>query len=73
VIGPVEALVLKAWGHGIRIDAGDAGNPEGHSATLLAILDEARKLDNPGNRNGCLGCPMVNGECPHCGNCDGPP
>ena len=24
-------------------------------------------------RHGCLGCPMVDGKCPHCGNEVGPP
>ena len=45
-MGPIEALVLRAWGRGIRIDAGDKGEVGEHSAALVAILDEARVLDS---------------------------
>jgi hypothetical protein len=44
-IGEVEALVLRAWGHGVRIDAGDKDNPEAHSKELLEILMKAREID----------------------------
>lgn len=44
-MGPVEELMLRAWGHGIRIDAGDRGDPTGHAIGLASCLDEARKLD----------------------------
>ena len=31
---------------------------------LLATIDAERAEP----RHGCLGCPMVDGKCPHCGN-----
>ncbi len=65
-MGPVEALVLRAWGHGTRIDAGDHRCPAGHADALCDVLTEARSLDvgiPMQMRYGCLGCPMVSRSC----------
>jgi len=64
-MGPIEKLVLQAWGHGVQIDTIYSNC---HAVVLRAVIDEARKLDDVSNRHGCLGCPMVDGKCPHCGN-----
>jgi len=41
---------------------------------LATLLDEVRQFGQPpmAQRYGCLGCPMVNGHCPHCGNAEAP-
>ena len=44
-MGPAEKLVVRAWGLGIRIDAGDRGKSDEHAKALLALLEEARRLD----------------------------
>jgi acyl-coenzyme A synthetase/AMP-(fatty) acid ligase len=42
VSGPVEDIVLRAWGRGIRIDT---DNPETNGTELVALLHEARNID----------------------------
>ena len=41
--GKVEALVLEAWGRGIRIDADD---PAHHGTALVRLLILARDIDD---------------------------
>lgn len=71
-MGLVESLVVEAWGLGVRIDAGDAKRPETQANGLLALIARARVVDDVARRYGCLGCPMVDGKCPACGNEEGP-
>lgn len=40
---------------------------------LLNELANALENERKEPRTGCLGCPMVDGKCPHCGNEAGPP
>ena len=40
-IGPVQALVLEAWGLGIRIDT----DAPAQQARLVDLLDRARQFD----------------------------
>lgn len=49
-MGPIEELVLRAWGHGVRIDAGDAARPDAHAETLMSLLVEARRVDRRANQ-----------------------
>jgi hypothetical protein len=51
-----------------RIDACDDDNEA--MRVIAEALQQARKeaLPSVRERFGCLGCPMVNGVCPHCGN-----
>jgi len=34
----------------------------------VAVLLNTLEAERVQPRHGCLGCPMVNGKCPHCGN-----
>jgi hypothetical protein len=42
VIGPVENMLLRAWGRGIRIDT---DSPELNGTELVKLLHEARNID----------------------------
>lgn len=41
-MGPVEDLVLRAWGRGVRIDS---DGPEIHAVGLVDLLHKARNID----------------------------
>lgn len=45
-MGPSEALVLRAWGHGVHIDPTRMDRkPKEYAAALVVMIDEARRLD----------------------------
>ena len=43
-MGVIEELVIRAWGLGARIDAADKNDPDAQAKSLVAVLDEARRL-----------------------------
>lgn len=57
-MGPIEELVLRAWGHGTRIDAGRHRMPDENADALLSVLDDARRLQGHCRRFG-RGCGVL--------------
>jgi hypothetical protein len=45
-MGPVEQLVLRAWGLGVRIGEAGAEKPGAQARSLGDVLDKARELDS---------------------------
>ena len=62
-MGPIEELVVRAWGIGVRIDAGDRGRPGEQSRKLLAALDDARRLQHCGQFGRGCGVRQEGGTC----------
>lgn len=44
-MGPIEQLVLRAWGLGVRVTEQEAGTQGEQSRSLREVLEQARQLD----------------------------
>lgn len=45
-MGPIEQLVMRAWGLGVRVTEQEAGTQGEQSRSLREVLEQARELDS---------------------------